>query len=164
MQLNWLVILATGLIPMLVGAVYYSKMLLGDAAQKAAGTEGMAMKHPALVYGVSLFLSLLMAVFMMPIVMHANHVFSLIMTPENMADANSMANQDAAAFFAKYGGNFRTFGHGVVHGLISAVFGVWPIVGIIGLFENRGWRWIAIHVGYFAICMTLMGGVICAYA
>lgn len=164
MQLNWLVILLNSFVPLLVGAVYYNKMFFGGAAQSAAGPSSAAKNHPAMVYIFSLLMSVLLAVFMMPIVMHANHLYSLIAMRDYDPGTASTAQQDVAAFMAKYGSNFRTFKHGAFHGLLTAIFGVWPILGIVALFENKGWKYIAVHVGYFAICLMLMGGTICAYA
>jgi hypothetical protein len=65
---------------------------------------------------------------------------------------------------SKYGSNFRTFKHGALHGFITSLFIILPAIGTSALFEQKSWKYVAVHVGYWAICMALMGGVICAYA
>ena len=63
-----------------------------------------------------------------------------------------------------YGGNFRTFKHGAFHGTLYSVFLVLPLIGINALFERKSWSYVWIHVGYWALTLALMGGVISAFA
>lgn len=161
-SLNWPAILGAGLIPLVVGAAYYS--FFANAWLKSAGqSEDPSRKgNPVVIYGSTLVFGMFLAVFIMPIVLHAVGVFSLVMTPDGMAET-SQPMQDAMAYFGKYGGNFRTFKHGALHGLMTALFGAWPIVGTAALFEGRSWKYTGIHLGYWAITLMLMGGVVCAY-
>lgn len=166
LQFNWLAILASGLLPLFVGAVYYNPKVLGNAWMNASGIAEERLKNANMtkIFGFTLLLGLLLAVFFMPIVLHAIHVYSLVAPPGGGAAVpDSPGMQDALAFLEKYGGNFRTFKHGAFHGIIAAVFCVWPVLGIVALFERKGWKYTAIHLGYWAITFALMGGVICAY-
>lgn len=70
---------------------------------------------------------------------------------------------DKAAFLNTYGGLYRSFGHGALHGFISSIFFGIPLIGISALFERRSWKYIMIHWLYFAICFILMGGFICQF-
>lgn len=166
LTLNWIVIFTAGIIPLLVGAIYYHPKVLGKAAKRAAGLDPDAPDagHHPKVYVFALLLGVLLAIFMVPIVIHASHIFSIVAQQGGgPAEPNSPAAQDALAFFAKYGGNFRTFGHGIFHGVLTLVFGAWPLLAIHAMFERRSWRYIAVHLGYWAIVLTLLGGVICAF-
>jgi lysylphosphatidylglycerol synthetase-like protein (DUF2156 family) len=60
--------------------------------------------------------------------------------------------------------DFRTFKHGAFHGIIATIGLVLPIIGINALFERRGFKYIALHVGYWLVCLILMGGFICQFA
>ena len=114
---------------------------------------------------LALLLGLVLSIFFIPTVIHSNHLASLVFQPGvGPAEAGSQAMQDATAFFNKYGTNFRTFKHGVFHGVLAALFCVWPVIGFNALFERRGWKYVAIHVGYWVITFALMGGVVCAFA
>jgi Protein of unknown function (DUF1761) len=159
-SLNWAGILSASVIPLLVSVVYYHPKVLGTAAARVAGTEVAQGRRPV-TYVYLLLLGVLLSVFIMPVVLHMAHVFSLV------ADAgpDSPAAADAAAFLGKYGGNFRTFKHGAFHGILSAVFGVWPVLAITAMMtERRSVRHIAIQLGYWAIVFALMGGTVCALA
>ena len=163
---NWLAIFPAGLIPLLVGFIYYNPKVLGNASMNASGLTEERMKGANMVkvLGFTLVFGLMLSVFIMPIVLHALHLFSLVATPGGgPPDPNGPGMQDAMAYFGKYGGNFLTFKHGAFHGIIAALFGIWPTLGIVSLFERRGWKYTAIHLGYWVITFALMGGVICAY-
>ncbi len=160
LSLNWAVIFGSCVIPLLVGAIYYHPSLLGTASARASGRD-LGQGYSPKVYIFTLLLGVLLAVFLMPTVLHAVHVYSLL---GGDVPAGTPEATDVEAFIQKYGGNFRTFGHGALHGTIAAVFGAWPILAIIALFEGRSWKYTAIHVGYFAIVLGLMGGIICAFA
>ena len=58
---------------------------------------------------------------------------------------------------------FRTFGHGALHGFFTGLFIVLPILGTNALFEQKGWKYVWINTGYWAITLMLMGGLICAW-
>jgi hypothetical protein len=62
-----------------------------------------------------------------------------------------------------YGSEFRTFKHGVLHGAIAAIGFAMPIIGINALFERRGFKYIAIHTGYWILTLMIMGGILCQF-
>ena len=76
--------------------------------------------------------------------------------------ANSQVMMDVKSFMDKYGNNFRTFGHGALHGFISSVF-CFTGSRCQCLFERRSWKYIMLHWGYWTDTLVLMGGLICAY-
>jgi hypothetical protein len=166
MTLNWLPILASALIPLLVGFLYYNDNVLGKAWKRYAGIDEDRLKQGnfVLILLFTLLLGVLLAGFLLPVVFHFMHVFSAT-APEGggMSDPTSEAAKDAMAFYEKYGTRFRTFRHGALHGAITAFTGIWPVLAINALFERRGWRYTAIHLGYWVITLTLMGGIICAF-
>ena len=84
-------------------------------------------------------------------------------TFKNAPQVNYSVVVGAADFLAKYGRKFLSFRHGALHGVIAALFGIWPVIGINALFERRGWKYTAIHLGYWVITFALMGGVICGF-
>jgi hypothetical protein len=163
---NWMGILPCCLIPLLVGFIYYHPKVLGTAWMNIAGMTEEKMKNANMgkIFGFTLLLGVLLSVFLMPVVLHSMSVFSLISPAGGgPADENGEGYKDALAFISKYGGNFRTFKHGMLHGTITALFCVWPVLSILSLFERKGWKYTAIHLGYWVITLALMGGVICAY-
>ncbi len=95
---------------------------------------------------------------LMMIVIHQFGFYSA-MQGDNSPDAAAYMKN----FFYTYGGRFITFGHGALHGRMTALFFALPIIGSIALFERRRFKYVAIHVGCWFVTMLLMGGVLCAF-
>ena len=83
------------------------------------------------------------------------------MMPEVM-DSGSDAMNDFNGLMGKYGGNFRTFSHGAIHGVITALLFVLPLIATNSLFERKSWKYNLIHVGYWLVTLALVGGLLCA--
>jgi hypothetical protein len=165
--LNILYTLISALVPLLVGFIYYNEKVMGRAWMKATGLDPEYLKKANMlkIFGFTLLFSVFLSLFLIPVVLHVSHLFSLVAPkPGQEMDPNSEVYRDLMAFYEKYGKNYRTFGHGALHGVLAALFGAWPVIGINALFERRGWRYTAIHLGYWVITFGLMGGIICAVA
>lgn len=165
MEFNWLAVIVSTLIPMIVGFIWYNEKVVGKAWMKASDMteEKINSGNMAMIFGVSLVMSFLMTIFLHTIVIHQMHVASTLMGEPGFEDPNSEIGAYFADFMSRFGDNFRTFKHGALHGFITSLFFVFPILTINSLFERRGWKYILIHAGYWAITLTLMGGVICGW-
>lgn len=163
--INWYAVLVSSLIPMVVGAVWYHPKVMGNAWMKASGTtqEQIEGSNMALIFGLAWLMSLFISALLIPMVIHQTHVFSTLLSEPGIRDKNSEIYKYLMTFMKNYGGNFRTFKHGALHGAISGVLFVTPIIATISLFERRGWRYILIHAGYWVLSLTLMGGLICGW-
>ena len=115
------------------------------------------------IFGVSLLLSFLLAMELQFLVIHQFSVYSILANEPGIKDPNSDISKYLSDFMLKYGNNFRTFKHGAFHGTIAGIMLSLPIIGINSLFERKGFKYIAINVGFWIVCMALMGGLICAY-
>lgn len=162
MPTNFYMFFVAALIPMLVGMVYYHPKVLGNAWMKANGftMESLEGTNMGLTLGVTYVLSVLVALALQGIVVHQAAAASMMM-PE-ISEAGSAVQQEFYALMAKYGDRYRTFGHGALHGFMTGILLALPIVGINAAFERRGWKYTLIHVGYWAITLMLMGGLLCA--
>jgi Protein of unknown function (DUF1761) len=166
LELNWLVIIASGLIPLLTGFIWYNPKVLGNAWMKAADIteEKMQGSNMPLIFGLTLLLGLFLALAIMQLVIHQTHYYSILADNKDMADPNSAISQATKAFMDVNGSNFRTFKHGALHGTLGAIFTGLPIIGINALFERKSRNYVLIHLGYWVLTMAFMGGVICAFA
>jgi hypothetical protein len=72
--------------------------------------------------------------------------------------------EDYKMIMEKYGKSFRSFGHGALHGVIVSLFFVLPVLGTNALHERKGFKYIAINVGYWVVSLAIMGGIISRYA
>ena len=89
---------------------------------------------------------------------------SLLADEPAMKDPNSELSKTVKGLMTQYGSNFRTFKHGVFHGVLMSLFMVLPVLGINAFFERKSLKYVLINVGYWAISMGLMGGFISAFA
>lgn len=166
MQPNLLITALAALIPLLVGFAWYNPKTFGNAWMKGAGlTEDTAkdMNMP-LVFGLTYLFSLMIVFFSHGLTIHQYSLQSLMMVPEQGKGLIPGSAEEFNKLMEMYGGSFRTFRHGVVHGVITAIFFVLPVLGIGSLFERRGWKYILINFGYWAVSLALMFGVICQYS
>lgn len=165
MDSNFLVIFLSALIPLFIGFIYYSPKLFGTIWMQEAGVTEEKLKggNMAKILLLAYVFSVMLGSVLMYLVIHQLSVPSILANTPGINDPNSEVSLWLKDFMAKYGNNFRTFKHGALHGVISALFFAWPIVGINALFERRGAKYIAIHVGYWVITLALMGGVICQW-
>jgi hypothetical protein len=166
MKLNFVIILAAALIPMVLGFIWYNPKVFGNAWKNAAGVTDEKMKgaNMALIFGLSFVLSFLLAMSVQFMVIHQWSIYSILANEPGIKEEGSEINLWIKDFLAKYGNNFRTFKHGVFHGVMAGFTIALPILGTNAMFERKGFKYIAINVGYWIVCLALMGGVICAFA
>lgn len=90
MELKFYLVLATGLIPLLVGMIWYSKALFANAWMQASGMteeKGKSMNMIVIFILVYVF-GIMLSMALMPIVIHQMGVFSVFAddkTPEGQA-------------------------------------------------------------------------------
>lgn len=165
MPFNIFAVLVAALFPTVIGALWYSPILFGKAWMAASGmTEEKAKKtNMVVVMLVSLVLSFFLAFALVSLTIHQMHVFSLMVEVEGFGEEGSTIMKYLEAFMSEHGQKYRTFGHGALHGGIAGLTLALPILGTNAMFEGKGFKYIAINVGYWIVTMTLMGGLICAW-
>jgi len=164
--MNYAVLLAAAVIPTITGFIWYNPKVFGNAWMKAADMSEEKMKgaNMAVIFGVSFLLSFLLAFSMAPIVIHQFGVMGMLegaMRPESptATEATALFN----SLMETYGSNHRHFGHGALHGVMTALLLVLPVMGTNAMYERKSFRYIAINAGYWALTLALMGGVICQF-
>jgi hypothetical protein len=165
METNYAIVFSTAIIPMLIGFVWYHPALLGKAWMQSAGISEEQLKgsNMAVIFGFCILFSLMLCTMLPLLVIHQSGMMSMMMGEPGIPDS-PMTNPDYKMMMEKYGHNFRSFKHGVFHGILSALFFALPILGIQALFERRGAKYIFIHLGYWVITLALMGGIVCGFA
>jgi len=157
MELNYLAIVVSAVVPLLIGAIWYNPSVLGNAWMKASGMTEEKMKtgNIAVIFGVTLVLSFMLAFSVNGMVIHQVAATQLAFTNP---DAQSFQ-----AFMTEFGNMHRNYGHGALHGAIGALFFVLPVLGINALFERKGWKYILINVGYWVLTLAAMGAILCGW-
>lgn len=164
-NINFLVAALAALIPLLTGFIWYNPKVMGNAWMKETGLtpEDGKKVNMAKIFGLTYLFSFMMAVLLHTITIHQFGVQSALLAPDLMKDGTELHSY-FADFMSKYGHNYRTFKHGALHGSILAIFIIMPVVGINVLFEQKRFKYIWIHTGYWVLTLALMGGVICQWA
>ena len=163
MEMNVIILFIAAIVPMIIGFVWYGP-LLGNAWMKEMNftKESLAGQNMIKVFILSYIFSLLVAFFLQFIVIHQGGVFSTL-----LESGSTELQGDVLVYFedfmAKYGDNYRTFKHGALHGVMSGLFFVLPILAIIAMFERKSAKYVAINAGYWVVTLAIMGGVICQW-
>ncbi len=155
----------TALIPLVVGFLWYSPKTFGPAFLKATGLtpeSGKTMNMP-LVFGLTYLFSFFISFVLSSIVIHQGGLFGLMQPEMNNPDAPGAIDALKAAG-AMFEHKFRTFRHGAVHGTITGLFLLTPVIAINAMFERKGWKYILIHGGFWIVCCILIGGTLCQFA
>ena len=163
--MNIYAILVSTLVPMIIGAIYYNPKLFGNAWMKSAGLTIDQLKgsNMAKILTMTLVYSFLASSMLSFMVIHQLHLGSVLANEPGINDPNSEVAKYLKNFMDTYGDRFRTFKHGALHGGITSIFFVLPMVAIPAMFERRSAKYILIHAGYWFISLCIMGGIICAW-
>lgn len=163
-KINFLVTALAALFPLVLGAIWYSKLLFANAWIKASGVNVDEAKkgNMALVFGLTYLFCFFVAMTLNFMVIHQFSLFSILANEPDVNVAGSPINTFIVDFMAKYGNNFRTFKHGALHGTMSGILFALPVIAINAMFESKGFKYIAINAGYWIISLAVMGGIICA--
>lgn len=143
-EINYLAIIVAGLIPSILGFIYYGP-LFGKAWMASQGkTEAeLTPSNPALAYGGSMLLSMLLS-------MALFFTIQLVHKDVNAAGELTIASHN-------------TFGHGALHGGMIGLTIVVPIIVSLGIFHKFNWKTTLLNVGFWTSCLAIMGGILDAW-
>lgn len=166
MMPNLAMIALAALIPLLVGFIWYHPKIFGTAWMNVAGLTEEKMKgaNMALIFILSYVFAVLMGMAIMSVVIHQGHVYSILVKTPGFGVPGSPVQTMLENFMKEYGQNYRTFKHGVFHGVLFSIFFVFPLIATNALFERKSFKYIFINTGYWLVTIALMGGVICQFA
>ncbi len=166
MEFNFLITGLAALIPMILGFIWYNPKVFGTAWMNACGftQEDLKGGNMALIFILSYIFSFFLAFILNTFVIHQFGFFSSIINEPGLTETGTETYQYAQDYMSKYGNNFRTFGHGALHGTMIGLMVVLPVMGTNALFERKGFKYMAVNIGYWIVCLALMGGVICQFA
>ena len=164
MEINIYIIFIAAIIPMLIGFVWYGP-LFGNAWMKELNftKESLEGANMLKIFILSYIFSVLVAFFLQFIVIHQMGVYQTLINEPGFNEQTGEAFTYFQDFVANYGNRFRNFQHGLIHGVMSGLFFVLPVISIIAMFERKSFKYIAINAGYWIITLALMGGVICQW-
>lgn len=157
--MNPLAIVVAAVAALAIGAAWYHPKAFGTAWMRESGmtAEKMQKGNMAVIFGVALIFSALLALLL---VQFTNHQFGAV---QMIGGDPSTAKPSFEAFMADYGTAFRSAKHGALHGALFAILGALPILGTNALFERKSWKYIFINVGYWLVTLAVMGAILCGW-
>ncbi len=139
-EINYLAIIVAGLIPSIIGAVYYGTIFEKQWLSSLGKTkEEMVPDNMAVAYGLALLAAMVLS-------------FSFKMIIEMM---HKTVENGELVF-----GSHHTFGHGAMHGAFFCLVVICPVILSKGLFQKTSGKNILINSLFWIICAALMGGVL----
>ena len=136
-SINWLAVLAAGISAFVLGGVWYSPAMFGNAWMKANNLELETIRKGNMlkIYGVAFILSLVMA---------ANLAMFLADGPATCPEGCTQKTDVS---------------WGAIAGFLAGIW-VFCAVAIHGLFEHRSTRLILINGGHSLVGLVMMGAII----
>lgn len=158
MEINFLSLFLAALSTLVVGFIWYNPKVFGTIWMKESGTTEDKIKSANMVkiFGLAIIYAFLISFILQMLVIHQFGALGMV-----GGDA-TIAKPSYEAFMADYGTNFRTFKHGALHGFMSGLLLVLPVIGTNALFERRSFKYTLVTGGYWIVSFTIMGGIICA--
>ena len=161
-----LVYFLVALIPLIVGGLWYSPFLFAKPWMKLNGftEESLRGTNMAVVFGLTYVFGLFLTYVLTQLAIHQTGVLGVLASDPEFGTPGSASALYYEDFISRYGDRHRSFGHGLLHGgLIAGIGFALPVIGVLALFERRGWRYIALHTGYWVVTLALMGGFVGAF-
>ena len=157
--LNIYAIILAAVSALVIGFIWYHPKVFGNLWMQAANLTEEQIKGANMgkIFGLALLFAFMLALMLEGIVIHQAAALSLA------EGDSSVALQSYSDFMSDYGNHFRTFKHGVLHGVIAGIFIALPILGTNALFERKSAKYIFINAGYWIVTLGIMGGIICAW-
>ena len=163
MEGNTWIYFVAALVPMIIGFIWYNPKVFGNAWMKAAKVtqEDVEGGNMPLIFGLSYVFSLILAFMMNYFVHHGMQIAgTVLMDPELGVAADSELGVLITDFIAQVRARYSTFGHGLMHGFFIALMLVLPVMATNAMFERKGFKYVMVNLGYWAVTLMLMGGVL----
>jgi hypothetical protein len=157
MNVNFLALLFAALSTLVVGFIWYNPKVFGNIWMKEAGLKEEDMKGANMfkMLGLSFLYAFFISFILQMLVIHQFGALGMV------GGDPSIAKPSYEAFMADYGTAFRSFKHGALHGFMTGLFLALPLIGTNALYERRTFKYVMVTGGFWIVCFTIMGGIIC---
>lgn len=159
MEINFLALLVAALSTLVVGFIWYNPKVFGTIWMTETGMTEEKAKNANMIkiFGMSIVYAFFIAFILQMLTIHQFGALGMV------GGDPTLAKPSYEAFMADYGDNFRTFKHGALHGFMTGLFFAIPLVGTNSLYEGRSWKYVLVTGGFWTVCFTIMGAIICGW-
>ncbi|MCB0534710.1 MAG: DUF1761 domain-containing protein [Lewinellaceae bacterium] len=168
MEINLIAIIVAALVPMALGFIWYHSKVFGTVWMNAAGMTEEKIKsgNMALIFGLSFLFSIMLAMEMNSVAIHDAFIYGATYYATNRT-MQPEAGSELAQWVEYYQNNLaasnHTFAHGSFHGMLFGIFLALPVMATNALFERKSFKYVAVNVGYWIVCLAIMGGIVAAW-
>lgn len=157
MNINWIALLLAALSTLVVGFIWYNPKVFGNVWMKEVGLteENMKGANMIKIFGLSIVYAFLISFVLQMSVIHQFGALGMV------GGDPSKALPSYDVFMTDYGTAFRTFKHGALHGFMTGLFMIFPVIGTSALYEKRSFKYVMISSGFWIVSFMIMGGIIC---
>lgn len=157
MNINFIALLLAALSTLVVGFIWYNPKVFGTIWMKESGMTEEKMKgsNMIMIFGLSIVYAFFISFILQMLVIHQFGALGMI------GGDVATAKPSYEVFMADYGTTFRTFKHGALHGFMTGLFLILPVIGVGALYERRSFKYVLVCGGYWVVSMMIMGGIIC---
>jgi hypothetical protein len=161
MEVNWIALVVAALSTLVVGFIWYHPKVFGTIWMKESGMTEDKMKgtNMVLIFGMSVVYAFLIGIVLQFLTIHQWGAFSMIGGPDFVATAKPSYH----AFMTDYSTAFRTFKHGALHGFLTGLLLILPVIGTNAMYERKSFKYTLVSSGFWIVCFTIMGGIICSW-
>ncbi len=164
MALNFPLLFATALIPLIVGWIWYNPSVFGNTLYPNRPINDSERKgHSPMVYIATYIFGLFISFNLLGATIHQYGIIQLFAGEPGFGEEGTETMKAFNDMMSQVAGRHRSIGHGVLHGVIHAITIALPVTGIIALFQGKGFKYIMIHTGYFVICFGAIAAIISAF-
>lgn len=157
MEINVLSLFLAALSTLVVGFIWYNPKVFGTIWMKESGTSEEKMKgaNMLVIFVMAVVYAFLISFILQYLVIHQYSAFAATIDIPNV-DPSVYEN-----YVNVYGKTYQTFKHGALHGFMTGLLLALPLIGTNALFERRSFKYTLITGGFWIVCFTIMGGIIC---
>ena len=119
--------------------------------------ENLKGGNVLMIFGTSLLYAFFISFVLQYLTIHQTGAVGMI------GGDSSIAKPSYSAFMTDYGTEFRTLKNGALHGFMTGLFFALPIIATNALYERRSFKYTFVTGGFWIVCLTIMGGIICAW-
>lgn len=157
---NIIFLLITAFIPFVFAYLWFHPSLFGGekwhSIAKIGGEDRIEVSKIKLFS--TLIFNFLIAFGLYNFCVHSMGAFGMV-----NAEIDLLRTGTGGAFMAEYGQNGLNFKHGAFHGITTTILIVVPVLAYVTIFEHKSIKYFFVYLGYWAISLMLMGGVLCQW-
>ena len=159
MEINFLALFVAALSTLVIRFFWYHPKVFGTIWMKESSLteENLKGGNVLMIFGTSLLHAFFISFVMQYLTIHQTGATEMI------GRDSLIAKPSYSAFMNDYGTAFRTFKHGALHGFMTGLFFALPIIGTNTLYERRSFKYTFVTGRFWILCLTIMGGIICAW-